>query len=178
VKRAGFRTLSVFIEAFFGSDGDAAKRRAGKFFQLGGYSTCVSAMIQQRWLGPSRRAMKVREEVGEEIGDLFLRILDAEMDQLGKEPSLRLNPDAVKASDIEEFSFAKHMDQYETHALTLSWLVKQLCKVTEANSVVQSEHILPGSNRDCADVVRRNRHINRLQVRRLTCRCSGQADGE
>jgi len=61
------------------------------------------------------------------------------MDELGKNPSLRLKPDSVKASDIEDFSFAKYMDHYDSHAPTLTWLIKRLCKVTEGNSVTESD---------------------------------------
>jgi hypothetical protein len=143
MKRAGFHTLSVFLRMFFSSDGDPVKRRAGKFFQHGGFGTCVSAMLQHKRFGPSRRAtngatMSFREELGEEVGDLLLRIMEAELDELGKDPSLRLNPDSVKASDIEEFSFAKYMDQYHTSAPTLTWLIKRLCRVAEGNSDEQS----------------------------------------
>jgi len=74
MKHAGFHTLSVFVRTFFGSDGDAVKRRAGKFFQHGGFGTCVSAMLQHRRFGHSRRTtkgatMSFRKELGEEIGD-------------------------------------------------------------------------------------------------------------
>jgi len=143
-KRAGFHTLSGFVRTFFGSDGDTVKRRAGKFFQHGGFGTCVSAMLQHRRFGPSRRTtkgatMSFREELGEEIGDLFLRIMETKMDELRKDPSLRLKPDSVKASDIEDFSFAKYMDYYDSHAPTLTWLIKSLCKVTEGNTVTQSD---------------------------------------
>jgi hypothetical protein len=82
--------------------------------------------------------MSFREELGEEVGDLLLRIMEAELDELGKDPSLRLNPDSVKASDIEDFSFAKYMDQYHTSAPTLTWLIKRLCRVAEGNSDEQS----------------------------------------
>jgi len=144
MKCAGFRTLSVFLQMFFRSNEDPVKRRAGKFFQHGGFGTCMSAMLQHRRFGPSRRAtkgatMSFREELGEEVGDIFLCIMEAEMDELGKDLSLRLNPDSVKASDIEDFSFAKYMDRYQTHAPTLTWLMKRLCQVTEENSGTQSE---------------------------------------
>jgi hypothetical protein len=139
MKRAGFHTLSVFLRKFFSSDGDPVKRRAGIFFQHGGFGTCVSEMFQHRRFGPTNGAtMSFREKLGEEVGDLFLRIMEAELDELSKDPSLRLNPDSVKASDIEDFSFAKYMDQYHTSAPTLTWLIKRLCRVTEGNSVAQS----------------------------------------
>ena len=144
MKRAGFHTLSGFIRTFFSSDGDTVKGRAGKFFQHGGFGTCVSTMLQHRQFGPSRRTtkgatMSFRKELREEIGDLFLRIMETEMEELEKDATLRLKPDSVKASDIEDFSFAKYMDHYDSHAPTLTWLIKRLCKVTEGNSVTQSD---------------------------------------
>ena len=88
--------------------------------------------------------MSFRKELGEEVGEIFLRIKVAEMDELGKDLSLRLNPGRVKASDIDDSSFATYMDQYHTHAPTLTWLMKRLCQVTEENSGAQSEEeILP-----------------------------------
>jgi len=84
MKRAGFQTLSGFVQTFFSSDGDTVKWRAGKFFQHGGFGTCVSAMLQHRRFGPRRRTtkgatMSFRMELGEEIGDLFLRMMETEM---------------------------------------------------------------------------------------------------
>jgi len=144
MKRAEFHTLSGFIWTFFSSDRDTVKRRAGKFFQHGGFGTCVSAMLQHWRFGPCRRTTKgvtilFRKELGEEIGDLFLRIMENEIDELKKNASLQLKPDSVKSSDIEDFLFAKYMNHYDSHAPTLTWLIKRLCKVTEGNSVTRSD---------------------------------------
>ena len=52
---------------------------------------------------------------------------------------MRQKLDSIKASDIENFSFAKYMDHYDSYAPTLTWLIKRLSKVTEGNSVTQSD---------------------------------------
>jgi len=125
MKRAGFHILCGFVRTFFSSDEDTVKRRTGKFFQHGGFGTCVRAMLQHRQFGPSRRTtkgatMSFHKELGEEIGDLFLSIMETKMDELEKDTSLQLKPDSITASNIEDFSFAKYMDHYDSRAPTLT----------------------------------------------------------
>jgi len=64
--------------------------------------------------------MSFHKELGEEIGDLFLSIMETKMDELEKDTSLQLKPDSITASNIEDFSFAKYMDHYDSRAPTLT----------------------------------------------------------
>jgi len=148
MKSKGFKSYRSFQQAFFDSEDETVRRRAGVFFQRGGFRETLDLMTKHCRFGGGKRVTSqatevLREEIGQEIMALCLRLLDQEMEALGKVPGLRLKEEDVSSKDVESFSFTAHMRIYEEHAPCLTNVIRKLCNVRSDSAVCPPEDLLP-----------------------------------
>lgn len=135
-KQLGFRSLRAFLLAVFTSEDENVKNRIGKFYQYGGFKSLFGLMLRHQKFAPNRRIMlrtskDLVEAIGEELCDLFIRILRFEMGLISEEPRCRKAPTDVTPADCDEFSYQAFEAIYDEKAPLLSRIVKTLCCVPE-----------------------------------------------
>jgi hypothetical protein len=148
MKSKGFKSYRSFQQAFFDSEHETIRQRVGVFFQRGGFKETLDMMTKHSRFGGGKRITarateNLQKEIGPEIMTLCLRLLDQEMEALGKVSALRLKEEDVSSKDVESFSFTGHMRIYEEHTPSLTYLIRNLCKVQSNSAVCPPEDLLP-----------------------------------